>query len=480
MAYRDEELSAADIEKDIMAQIAAQYAANGGGPNGSYGDPWAPSGGFPAPPMPNGKMPQYRSQGSGYVSDGTIRDYVGMSTPDRDRFSTDAFMQLDPQMKALFASILGQAENDPMRAYSLIDAPEYRARIINMALQGMGLDQRNGPDSFDPSKLKGADLGANAAPAGGGYQAGIGQEPDGKVDEGFVWTNEDAIASILGQRNRDADKSFAGNLKQNYEDAKLIADLYDPDNASDGRHYGNDVEASGRLRHFQAEAERLKGYADNPDSAPKEWRGQGSTSDYRDQLTVGTGFTDPLTGKEFKKNTTYEEMLRENLGERTDALDNAFNNSAPSMARNTQDIMGQAAVFGGMPFPSEGGGGSDFSASGPGFGPSGGGPTRYDAFGEVIGGEPEGSWDMSDTSNRAEWKKEYIRKMNADAAITKRGKTAKRYDSTQRTSRNAKAQKSEAMRWAAYYADEVRRRQEYAGTGGNWASYKPGRTPSGR
>lgn len=299
--------------QDILDMIAAQYAAEGGGFMGL--DPYAPSGGFPSPPMPNGKMPQYRTQGSGYVSDGTVRDYVGMALPNTDKFSPDALINADPALKPLIARAVAEADQDPYAAYATFDDPEYRQALVQMALNESGYQNPNGGGStFNPAALKGMD-----------------EDGDGKVDEGKAWTIEDVIADQGGMP-------------------------------------GNTV--------------------------------------------TGTGFIDPLTGREFQQRDTYANVLRQKMGAYEGALDNFFTQGAPTIERNLNDITTAADAFGGMPFPSRAGA-EDFSyaGAGPGFAGGGGGGER--------------------PMSRHEWQNMYTRMMQEDAraqAGVNVGAPAQRYD----------------------------------------------------
>lgn len=252
---------------DLMDMLAAQYAQQGGGFMGA--DPYAPSGGFPSPPMPNGKMPQYRTQGSGYVSDGTVRDYAGMAMADQDRFSTDAFLDVDPALKPLIARAVAEAGQDPYAAYANFDDPSYRQALTQMAIEQIGY-QNGGGSTFDPAKLNGMDA-----------------DGDGQVDEGKTWSIEDLIADQGGMTG---------------------------------------------------------------------------------QTKVGSGFIDPLSGREFDKVDTYANALRQKMGAYEGALDNFFTQAAPSTERNLNDIESVTGALGGMPFPSRGGSDSmDYSQSGAGF-----------------------------------------------------------------------------------------------------------------
>jgi hypothetical protein len=279
--YYDEEQPS---YQDLLDMLAAQYAMQGGGPQQGFGDPYAPSGGFPSQPMPNGKMPQYRTQGSGFVSDGTVRDYASMALADQDRFSTDAFIQADPRLKPLIARAVAEAGSDPYAAYANFDDPAYRQALVQMAVDDIGY-QNQGGGSFDPAKLEGMD-----------------GDGDGLVDEGKSWTVEDLIADQGG----------------------------------------------------------MTGWA-----APTE-----------------SGFVNPRTGQALQTQSTYADALRERLSGYESSLDNFFNQAAPSTERNLMDIEGVTARLGGMPFPAQGDGGTDYSQSGPGFG---GGQNRGAGRGGYIG-----------------------------------------------------------------------------------------------
>lgn len=102
------------------------------------GDPYAPSGGFPSYDMPNGKMPQYRTQGSGYVSDGTVRDMLNDVLVNQDKFSSDAFMDLDPTLKPFVARAVSEGGHDVYNAYALADDDAYKRALLDMAMQGAG------------------------------------------------------------------------------------------------------------------------------------------------------------------------------------------------------------------------------------------------------------------------------------------------------------------------------------------------------
>lgn len=118
-------------------------------------------GGMPmGPPMgvdpglaygPGGKVPQYRPQYTGFMSDGTTRDYVMKALPDMDRFSADAFFDMDPRLKAFMARAVSEGGHDPYNVYALMDDDAYRRQLLDMALaaqnlQAPQLDFSNVPD----------------------------------------------------------------------------------------------------------------------------------------------------------------------------------------------------------------------------------------------------------------------------------------------------------------------------------------------
>lgn len=118
-------------------------------------------GGMPmGPPMgvdpglaygPGGRVPQYRPQYTGFMSDGTVRDYVMKALPDMDRFSADAFFDMDPRIKGFMARAVSEGDHDPYNVYALMDDDAYRRMLLDMAmakynLQAPQLDFSDVPD----------------------------------------------------------------------------------------------------------------------------------------------------------------------------------------------------------------------------------------------------------------------------------------------------------------------------------------------
>lgn len=117
----------------LIDQIAPQ------GDQGMLGDPYAPSGGFPSPPMPNGKMPQYRTQGSGFVSDGTVRDMLSKVLVNQDQFSPDALFATSPDLKGIFARAVSEAGHDPYAATDLLSNTDpYRKMLLDVVNERVG------------------------------------------------------------------------------------------------------------------------------------------------------------------------------------------------------------------------------------------------------------------------------------------------------------------------------------------------------
>lgn len=88
---------------------------------------------------PGGKVPQYRPQYTGFMSDGTTRDYVMKALPDMDRFSTDAFLDMDPTLKPLMARAVAEGGHDPYNVYALMDDDAYRRQLLDMAMASQNL-----------------------------------------------------------------------------------------------------------------------------------------------------------------------------------------------------------------------------------------------------------------------------------------------------------------------------------------------------
>src|SRR5690606_38295876 len=110
----------------LMELLAAQQG--GGMP---MGDPGLAYG-------PGGRVPQYRTQYTGFMSDGTVRDLLQRAMVNQDQFSADAFISLRPELKPLVARAVAEAGHDPYNAYALFDDDPYRTALLDIALRQEG------------------------------------------------------------------------------------------------------------------------------------------------------------------------------------------------------------------------------------------------------------------------------------------------------------------------------------------------------
>ena len=129
---------------------------------------------------PNGQQPQYRSQFTGYVSDGTVRDLLGKVLTDQSNFSTDAFFDLDPALKPIVARAVAEGGHDPFSVYSLADDDAYQKALLDAAIRSQGLPE------FTPNLEGVADT-----------------NMDDRVDAGDLTAEQyrqQALGSLAGQR----------------------------------------------------------------------------------------------------------------------------------------------------------------------------------------------------------------------------------------------------------------------------------------
>jgi hypothetical protein len=114
------------------------------------------AGGYPAGAFvkPEGMaVPQYRTQYTDYVSDGTVRDMLGKALPNTNDFSADALFDVDPALKGLISSAVAEAGHDPYATMALFDQDQYKKALLDAAMQAESLPavdlQGQSPDDLD-------------------------------------------------------------------------------------------------------------------------------------------------------------------------------------------------------------------------------------------------------------------------------------------------------------------------------------------
>jgi hypothetical protein len=81
---------------------------------------------------------QYRSQFTDYISDGNVP--LNKALGDTNKFSPDAFLDLDPRLKGIVARAVSQQKHDPFGTYAAFDDPEYQYQLLQMALRDFGVE----------------------------------------------------------------------------------------------------------------------------------------------------------------------------------------------------------------------------------------------------------------------------------------------------------------------------------------------------
>ena len=181
--------------EELVQMVMAQQG--GGMQQNPYNPPTVPK-------TEGAYTPQYRTQFTPYLSDGTAGDLIPKLYPNPGDYSADALFAADPTLKPLLAKAVTEAGHDPYAVLSLGDDPEYRQMMINMAMQDADRTER-----FDPALLEGKD-----------------ENDDGQVDDGATWTNDDAIQNIistLGNGMVEGESQFAdfGSGRQFRTEASL-------------------------------------------------------------------------------------------------------------------------------------------------------------------------------------------------------------------------------------------------------------------
>lgn len=97
---------------------------------------------------------QYRTQFTPYLSDGNVplSQALGNSA---NKFSFDALMAADPDLKQPLATVISQYGHDPFGVYAAVSQPQYQLGLLQRAMEKAGLDP------LDVSKIVGRDARGN-------------------------------------------------------------------------------------------------------------------------------------------------------------------------------------------------------------------------------------------------------------------------------------------------------------------------------